>query len=61
MRSLSLSRGEQPYCGDSPVAVQLSMRLSWHSRKPGGTILTSDPDDLEALAAYAADVLIERI
>jgi hypothetical protein len=29
--------------------------------EPGGTVLTSDPDDLEALAAYAADVLIERI
>jgi predicted nucleic acid-binding protein len=27
----------------------------------GGTVLTSDPDDLEALAAHAADVLIERI
>ncbi len=29
--------------------------------EPGGTVLTSDPGDLEALAAYAADVLIERI
>ena len=29
--------------------------------EPGGTVLTSDPDDLEALAANAADVLIERI
>jgi len=27
----------------------------------GGTVLTSDPDDLEALAAHAADVLIERV
>jgi hypothetical protein len=46
MRSLSRSRDEPPYCG---VA------------EPGGTVLTSDPDDLEALAAHAADVLIERI
>ena len=29
--------------------------------EPGGTVLTSDPDDLEALAAHAADVQIERI
>lgn len=29
--------------------------------EPGGTVLTSDLDDLEALAAYAADVSIERI
>lgn len=29
--------------------------------EPGGTILTSDADDLEALAAHADDVLIERI
>ncbi|MBK7926999.1 MAG: hypothetical protein IPJ98_05710 [Bryobacterales bacterium] len=27
----------------------------------GGTVLTSDPDDLEALAAHAAGVMIERI
>lgn len=26
--------------------------------EPGGSVLTSDPDDLEALAAYAHDVLI---
>ena len=31
------------------------------SAEPGGTVLTSDPDDLTALAAYAADVAIERI
>lgn len=31
------------------------------SAEPGGTVLTSDPDDLEALAAHAADVLIERV
>ena len=29
--------------------------------EPGGTVLTSDPDDLRALAAHAVDVLIERI
>ena len=29
--------------------------------EPGGTVLTSDPDDLGALAAHASDVLIERI
>jgi predicted nucleic acid-binding protein len=29
--------------------------------EPGGTVLTSDPGDLEALAAHATDVLIERI
>lgn len=31
------------------------------SAEPGGTVLTSGPDDLRALAAYAAGVLIERI
>lgn len=30
------------------------------SAEPGGTVLTSDPKDLEALAAHAADVWIER-
>jgi hypothetical protein len=29
--------------------------------EPGGTVLTCDPDDLEALAAHAADVLVEQI
>lgn len=29
--------------------------------EPGGTVLTSDPVDLEALAAHSAGVLIERI
>lgn len=29
--------------------------------EPGGTVLTSDPNDLEALAAHAADVWIERV
>jgi hypothetical protein len=29
--------------------------------EPGGTVLTADPDDLEALAVYAADVAVERI
>jgi hypothetical protein len=29
--------------------------------EPGVAVLASDPDDLQALAAYAADVLIERI
>lgn len=29
--------------------------------EPGGSILTSDPDDLVALAAYAADVNVERV
>jgi hypothetical protein len=31
------------------------------SAEPGGTVLTSDPDDLEALAAHADDVSIERV
>jgi hypothetical protein len=29
--------------------------------EPGGTILTSDPGDLGALARYAHDVVIERV
>jgi predicted nucleic acid-binding protein len=29
--------------------------------EPGGTVLTSDPKDLEALAAHAQDVIIERV
>jgi predicted nucleic acid-binding protein len=29
--------------------------------EPGGTVLTTDPDDLEALAAYSQRVVIERI
>ncbi len=29
--------------------------------EPGGTVLTSNPKDLESLAAHAADVTIERI
>ena len=29
--------------------------------EPGGTVFTSDPDNLAALAAHASDVLIERI
>jgi predicted nucleic acid-binding protein len=29
--------------------------------EPGGTVLTSDPKDLEALAIHAQDVFIERI
>jgi hypothetical protein len=37
------------------------MPSSWHSRKPRRTGLTSDPGNLEVLAAHAADVLIERI
>lgn len=31
------------------------------SAEPGGTVLTSDPDDLEALARHADDVAIERV
>jgi len=31
------------------------------SAEPGGTVLTTDPGDLDALAAHAADVLIEPI
>ena len=31
------------------------------SAEPGGTVLTSDPHDLEALATHAEDVLIQRI
>ncbi len=37
------------------------MRLSVAFAEPGGTVLTSDPDDLKALADHAADVVIERI
>lgn len=29
--------------------------------EPGGTVLTSDPGDLRALAEYADDVVIERV
>jgi hypothetical protein len=29
--------------------------------EPGGTVLTSDPDDLRALAAHAADVMVQRV
>ena len=29
--------------------------------EPGGTVLTSDPKDLEALAIHAEDVVIERV
>jgi hypothetical protein len=29
--------------------------------EPGGTILTSDPDDLGALAEHAQDVVVERV
>jgi hypothetical protein len=29
--------------------------------EPGGTVLTSDPDDLEALSQHAEDVDVERV
>jgi hypothetical protein len=29
--------------------------------EPGGTVLTSDPEDLEALAAHAHRVAVERV
>jgi len=29
--------------------------------EPGGTVLTSDPGDLEALATHARDVVVERV
>lgn len=29
--------------------------------EPGGTVLTGDPEDLEALAAYSDGVVIERV
>jgi len=29
--------------------------------EPGGTVLTTDPSDREALAAYAHRVVIERV
>jgi hypothetical protein len=29
--------------------------------EPGGTVLTSDPGDLEALATHAKDVVVERV
>jgi predicted nucleic acid-binding protein len=29
--------------------------------EPGGTVLTTDPDDLQALAAHAQHVIIERV
>ena len=35
--------------------------LAVASAEPGGTVLTGDPVDLEALAAHAAAVTIERI
>jgi hypothetical protein len=31
------------------------------SAEPGGTVLTSDPDDLAALSAHADGVIVERI
>jgi hypothetical protein len=31
------------------------------SAEPGGTVLTSDPHDLDALAAHARGVTIERV
>jgi hypothetical protein len=31
------------------------------SAEPGGAVLTSDTDDLEALAIHAVDVVIERV
>lgn len=31
------------------------------SAEPGGTVVTSDADDLEALAVHADDVVIERV
>jgi hypothetical protein len=31
------------------------------SAEPGGTVLTTDPDDLEALASHAHRVTVERI
>jgi hypothetical protein len=35
--------------------------LAVATAEPGGTVLTSDPHDLEALAAHAADVTVDRI
>lgn len=29
--------------------------------EPGGSVLTSDPDDLSVLAAHARDIIIERV
>lgn len=29
--------------------------------EPGGSVLTSDPNDLQALAAHARDVIVERV
>jgi len=29
--------------------------------EPGGTVLTSDPGDLSALAHYAHDVIVEKV
>ncbi len=29
--------------------------------EPGGTVLTSDPGDLVALAQYAHDVIVEKV
>ena len=29
--------------------------------EPGGTVLTSDPDDLNALAQYARGVTVEKV
>lgn len=29
--------------------------------EPGGTVLSSDPEDLEALAAYAHGVVVQKV
>lgn len=41
--------------GSAVAALVLAMA------EPGGSVLTSDPDDLRALAAHAHDVIIERV
>lgn len=56
--SLSRSSGEQRCCGDRPVEGQPLMRLLVGIAERGGMVLTSDPNDLEALAADVAELLI---
>ena len=42
-------------CGSAVDALVVAMA------EPGGTVLTTDPSDLEALAAHAHRVVVERV
>ena len=65
MRDVKFGRifeGKRAAAGQTAVEYMLTtMTLVVAFAEPGGTVLTSNPDDLAALAAHAADVLIERI